>query len=97
MSRDHLSYDNIHNAHTNDNVKIPGCRETHFDCIHMHWRWGDVSITGHGPLDKLVEPSNDANLTGFVTRGTAYLVAGQTIDIALTKFKPAEEQDPELQ
>jgi hypothetical protein len=89
-------YDNLHNAHTNENVKIPGCRTTHFNCIHMHWRWGDVHVTGYGrPLDPLVEPTNDANLTGIVTRGTPYLVPGQTIDIALTRFNPAEESYPD--
>jgi hypothetical protein len=40
-------------------------------------------------------PSNDRNLAGTVTGGSPYLVPRQTIDIAITKFNPIEDQDPD--
>jgi hypothetical protein len=36
------AYDNMHNAHVSQGVSIPACRETKFDCLHMHWRWTDA-------------------------------------------------------
>ena len=38
-------FDSIHNAHIDDYVFVPGCRATAFDCLHMHWRWADMTPT----------------------------------------------------
>jgi hypothetical protein len=89
------SYDNIHSAHVGQNVKIPGCRPTQFDCIHMHLRWGDVLLTPYGRLDPRTEPSTDEDLSRIVSAGTPYVVPGQTIDIAVIKYNSAENQDPD--
>jgi hypothetical protein len=79
------TYDNVHNAHVNQGVSIPGCRETKFDCLHMHWRWTDARDPRQRvPLDPLVDTITDLQLPKRLS-GTAYLVPGQTIDIAILK------------
>jgi hypothetical protein len=34
--------DNFHNAHLGQLVILPGCRSTAGDCLHVHWRRGDM-------------------------------------------------------
>lgn len=83
-------YDNIHNVHLNQKVVIPGCRNTYFDCLHMHWRWGDMTPT----IDTLVDTIDDTSLPGlgygtpydeWFNEGQPYFVPGQTIDIAIVR------------
>lgn len=79
------TYDNVHNAHINQGVSIPGCRETKFDCLHMHWRWTDARDPRQRvPLDPLIDTITDLQLPKRLS-GTAYLVPRQTIDIAILK------------
>src|SRR5215204_1192416 len=48
--------DNIHAVNRIFQViGIPGCTPYPFECVHMHWRWGDLPL-----LDPMVEPSTDA-------------------------------------
>ena len=82
-------YDNIHTAHPGQGIFVPGCRYMAlFDCAHMHWRWPKVPAGE----DSMVEPSTGETLSGI--KGTPNLVPGQTIAIAMVKFKPGEE-DPD--
>jgi len=89
-------YDNIHNVHLKQKVVIPGCRNTYFDCLHMHWRWGDMTPT----IDPLVDTIDDTSLPGSGVgtttaeliddarnskEGQPYFVPGQTIDIAIVR------------
>jgi hypothetical protein len=79
-------FDNIHTGQAGDWVSIPGCRETAYDCLHMHWRWGKPRGVSIDPLiDPLTRTTFDE---GF--EGKPYLVPGQTIDIAVIK----ESSDP---
>ncbi len=85
-------YDNIHTAHSNQGIFIPGCKYfSEFDCVHMHWRWGESKIPVR--IDPMVEPSTGEPLSG-VSPGTPNLVPGQTIAIAIVKDNPGEE-DPD--
>jgi hypothetical protein len=85
-------FDNIHSGHIGDRVHIPGCRVTMYDCLHMHWRWGDP--VGK-KLDPLVDPLSGATFPdGY--EGEPYLVSGQTIDVAVVKASSdPSEQDPD--
>lgn len=47
--------DNFHNAHLGQSVFLPGCRNSNGDCLHMHWRWGDMTPT----IDPLVDTVTD--------------------------------------
>jgi hypothetical protein len=79
------TYDNVHNTHMNQGVSIPACRETKFDCLHMHWRWTDARDPRQRvPLDPLVDTITDLQLPKQLS-GTAYFTPGQTIDIAILK------------
>ena len=77
-------YDNIHSGHVGQKVTVPGCRDTEFDCFHMHWRWGDVPNPVMIKVDPLVEPSDGTRFDPS-NAGTPYLTPGQTIDIAVLK------------
>ena len=77
-------YDNIHSGHVGEQVTVPGCRDTEFDCFHMHWRWGDVPNPVMIKVDPLVEPSDGTRFDPS-NAGTPYLAPGQTIDIAVLK------------
>jgi hypothetical protein len=91
-------FDNIHTGHPGDHVNIPGCRETMYDCLHMHWRWGDIQPAFRDPVfpvDPLVNPFTGTTVQGS-SRGKPYLVEGQTIDIAIVKASSnPSEQDPD--
>jgi hypothetical protein len=84
--------DNIHTARHNQIVVIPGCTTYDFECVHMHWRWGDVH-THHGHLDPMVEPSDDTRVSA--PKGTPYLVPGQSIKIAVVRDKNGEAPFPD--
>lgn len=80
--------DNIHSVNRlYQVVGIPGCTPYPFECVHMHWRWGDLP-----KLDPMVEPSTDATIG---TRGTTYLVPGQSIDIAIVRDNRGEDVFPD--
>jgi hypothetical protein len=80
--------DNIHAVNRLFQViGIPGCTPYPFECVHMHWRWGDLPL-----LDPMVEPSTDAKIG---PRGKTYLVPGQSIDIAIIKDNPGEDVFPD--
>ena len=67
---------NIHTAHVAPNtnqVFVPGCRATKYDCAHMHWRW-----SGFDSIDVMVEPSNDETIKPDTERG-------QTLDLGLVE------------
>jgi hypothetical protein len=85
------NYDNIHSAHPGEDIFIPGCRHSKFDCAHMHWRWSEVKAIGN--VDPLVEPTDDKSIDESL-RGKPYLVPGQTIAIAIAKHT-AGEDDPD--
>jgi peptidoglycan hydrolase-like protein with peptidoglycan-binding domain len=88
--------DNIHTGSINHFIEIPGCTLTAFDCIHMHWRWGDSRVPANywiRKLDPMVEPSNNNPISG--STGTPYLVPGQTIDIAVVRDNPGEAVFPD--
>ncbi len=88
-------FDNIHSGHVGQIVTVPGCRDTEFDCFHMHWRWGDVPNPVVIKVDPLVEPSDDTRFDSS-NAGTPYLTPGQTIDIAVLKSHPSNwEMDPD--
>ena len=78
-------YDNIHNVHREQNIHIPGCRPTAFDCLHLHWRWADMTPT----IDPLVDTVTDLPVLNS-QEGEPYLVPGQTIDVAVVKYHPQE-------
>jgi hypothetical protein len=84
-------YDNIHSAHPGEDIFIPGCRYSKFDCAHLHWRWSEIKAIGN--IDPMVEPSNDRPIDES-QRGKPYLVPGQTIAIAIVKHNAGEE-DPD--
>jgi hypothetical protein len=89
-------FDNIHTGHPGDHVSVPGCRPSAYDCLHIHWRWGDIDPAFTDPLfpiDPLVNPFTGTTLEGR-ERGKPYLVPGQTIDVAIVKHNPGEE-DPD--
>jgi hypothetical protein len=80
--------DNIHSVNRLFQViGIPGCTPYPFECVHMHWRWGDLPL-----LDPMVEPSTDAKIG---PRGTTYLVPGQSIDIAIVRDNRGEDVFPD--
>jgi hypothetical protein len=86
------TFDNIHSGHIGQHVSIPGCRESRYDCLHMHWRWGNPLLKH---LDPLIDPFTSTQFTA-ADRGKPYLVPGQTIDIAVVKASPnPSEQDPD--
>ena len=102
-------YDDIHMAHPGQGVNIPGCRPTLFDCVHIHWKWpkGGGGVIGQGArlepyysggslptIDPLSEPTTDAKIDASLA-GTPYLVPGQTIDIAITRYNEKESINPE--
>ena len=79
--------DNIHSVNRLYQViGIPGCTPYPYECVHMHWRWADLRM-----VDPMVEPSTDADIG---TRGTTYLVPGQSIDIAIVKDNDGENVFP---
>jgi hypothetical protein len=78
-------FDNFHNAHLGQSVFLPGCRETAGDCLHVHWRWGDMTPT----IDPLVDTITDRSV-GDSKEGEPYLVPGQTIDVAVVRYYPQE-------
>jgi hypothetical protein len=84
-------YDNIHSAHPGEDIFIPGCRHSKFDCTHLHWRWSEIKAIGN--IDPMVEPSDDKPIDASL-RGKPYLVPGQTIAIAIVKHNAGEE-DPD--
>jgi hypothetical protein len=92
--------DNIHTAHVGQEVRIPGCRSTTYDCVHMHWRWSDIKASVAAPstfgnfVDPEVEPSTGEDIS-HVDAGTPYLVPLQTIDIGFVKYNQGEDQDPD--
>jgi hypothetical protein len=75
-------YDNIHTAYVNQGVSIPGCRETSFDCLHMHWRWSNALF---GVVDPHIDTIHDVDLGPGAGRGDPYFCYCQTIDIAIVK------------
>ena len=80
--------DNIHSVNRLFQViGIPGCTPYPFECVHMHWRWGDLP-----GLDPMVEPSTDSEIG---PRGRTYLVPGQSIDIAIIRDNPGEDVFPD--
>jgi hypothetical protein len=88
-------FDNIHTGHPDDHVFIPDCRTGEYNCLHMHWRWGDIPNPRFVSIDPLVDP-----LTGSTfpesDRGKPYLVPGQTIDIAIVKASSnPSKRDPD--
>jgi peptidoglycan hydrolase-like protein with peptidoglycan-binding domain len=88
--------DNIHTASYLHFIEIPGCTTTAFDCVHMHWRWGDTRVPANywiRKLDPMIEPSNDSSISG--STGTPYLVPGQTIDVAVVRDNPGEPVFPD--
>jgi hypothetical protein len=88
--------DNIHTGSINHFIEIPGCTLIAFDCVHMHWRWGNSrALANYGipHLDPMVEPSNDSPLSG--PKGTHNLVPGQSIDIAVVRDNPGEPVFPD--
>ncbi|HEU4822553.1 MAG TPA: hypothetical protein VFS97_03945 [Nitrososphaeraceae archaeon] len=66
-------------------VFLPGCRATDGDCLHIHWRWGDMTPT----IDPLVDPITDSPVPDSL-EGDPYLVPGQTIDVAIVKYHSQE-------
>jgi hypothetical protein len=87
------SFDNLHTGHARQTIEIPGCRESQqfFDCVHIHWRWSSIgTLQPFVSVDPMVEPSTDQPIAEGL-RGTPYLVPGQTIDIAVVKFNPGED------
>jgi hypothetical protein len=80
--------DNIHSVNRLFQViGIPGCTPYPFECVHMHWRWGDLP-----GLDPTVEPSTDSEIG---PRGRTYLVPGQSIDIAIIRDNAGEDVFPD--
>jgi len=85
------SYDTIHNAHLGQPLYLPGCRTSDFDCLHMHWRWADMTPD----VDPMVDTITDGRIPSHY-EGLPYLVPGQTIDVAVVKYNPNEKytEDP---
>jgi hypothetical protein len=77
--------DNFHNAHLGQVVKLPGCRSTAGDCLHIHWRWGDMTPT----IDPLVDTVTDMPVDDS-KEGKPYLVPAQTIDVTIARYHPQE-------
>ena len=77
--------DNFHNAHLGQEVMLPGCRLTAGDCLHIHWRWGDMTPT----IDPLVDTVTDMPVDDS-KEGEPYLVPGQTIDVTIARYHPQE-------
>ena len=95
--------DNIHSVNRLYQViGIPGCTPYPYECVHMHWRWGDLPR-----LDPLVEPSTDSQIGKLIAaplelarvknseRGKTYLVPGQSIDIAIVRDNKGEDVFPD--
>lgn len=80
-------FDNIHNAHIDQTVWVPGCRVTVFDHLHMHWIWVDMTPI----IDPLVD-----TVTDKAVEGEPYLNPGQTIDVVVAKYSAGEAyvEDP---
>ena len=57
-------FDNIHNAHLDQTVFVPGCRVTAFDCLHLHWRWGDMTPTIDPLVDTVTDKAVDSSQEG---------------------------------
>ena len=74
-------FDNIHNAHLDQSVFVPGCRVTAFDCLHMHWRWANMTPD----IDPLVDTVTDKAVDSS-QEGEPYLNPGQTIDVVVANI-----------
>ncbi len=57
----------------------------------MHWRWSESDAIQK--VDPMINPKDGSTIPKWLG-GTPYLVTGQTINIAVVKYHPGEE-DPD--